>query len=220
MGAEPFFFKASTEQTAARTYARVMKFFVITCCLCFLGVVLFLDIWKYFMGTKHTEYYTGLKIVPIIMIAKICLGVYYNLSVWYKITNRNLIGAYITLAGAVITILFNYFFIPVLGYVACAIATVLCYGFMMVVSYKLGQKHYPVPYPWKKLVSYVVICVLIFGLHQLIRYISPAALLTHIVGILLLAGFVFFILRIEKKEFEKLPYVGKYINRTPKTAID
>ena len=220
MGAEPFFFKSSADQNAPRTYARVMKFFVITCCLCFLSVVLFLDIWKYFMGTRHTEYYTGLKIVPILMLAKIFLGIYYNLSVWYKITNKNLTGAYITLGGALITVVFNYLFIPVWGYVACSIATVLCYGFMMVASYRLGQQHFPVPYPWKKLAAYIVICVMLFGLHQLVRYLSPSILLNHIMGIVLLSGFALFILKIEKREFQKLPYISKYLYKTPKTAID
>jgi O-antigen/teichoic acid export membrane protein len=220
MGAEPFFFRASTGQDPPRTYARVMKFFVITCCLCFLGVVLFLDIWKYFMGTRYPEYYTGLKIVPIIMMAKIFLGVYYNLSVWYKLTNRNLVGAYITIGGAIITVVFNYFFIPVWGYVACSIATVLCYGFMMLVSYRLGQKHFPIPYAWKKMAAYLAICLLLFGLHQVVRYFSPIMWLTHFTGIILLTAFIVFILRIEKKEFQKLPYFGKYLYRTPKPAID
>lgn len=218
MGAEPFFFKASKGENAPRIYARVMKFFIITCCFCFLGVVLFLDIWKYFMGTRYPEYYTGLKIVPVIMLAKICLGVYYNLSVWYKLTNRNLTGAYVTIGGAVITIVFNYFFIPVWGYIACSIATLLCYSFMMIVSYKLGQRYFPVPYPWKKMIAYVVICILIFGLHQLVRYFSPSVLLTHITGLILLAGFGLFILKIERKEFQKLPYLGKYLYRIPKVA--
>jgi O-antigen/teichoic acid export membrane protein len=220
MGAEPFFFKASTGENAPRTYARVMKFFIITCCFCFLGVVLFLDIWKYFMGTRYPEYYTGLKIVPVIMLAKIFLGAYYNLSVWYKLTNRNLTGAYITIGGAIITIVFNYFFIPILGYVACAITTVLCYGFMMITSYRLGQRHYPIPYPLKKLTAYVVICLLIFGIHQLVRYFSSTVLLTHIAGIILLSGFALLILKVEKKEFQRLPYLGRFLYRTPKTAVD
>ena len=170
--------------------------------------------------TRRTEYYTGLKIVPILMLAKIFLGIYYNLSVWYKITNKNLTGAYITLGGALITIVFNYVFIPVWGYVACSIATVLCYGFMMIASYRLGQKHFPVPYPWKKLAAYIVICIMLFGFHQLVRYISPSILLNHIVGIILLSAFGLFILKIEKREFQKLPYISKYLYKTPKAAID
>ena len=215
MGAEPFFFKQSTSENAQRVYARVMKFFVIACCFCFLAVVLFLDIWKYFMGTRHPEYYTGLKVVPILMVAKIFLGVYYNLSVWYKLTNRNLTGAWITLGGALITILFNWIFIPIWGYMACAIATVLCYGFMMVTSYFLGQKHYRIPYAWKKLLAYIVICLLIFGLHQAFLLLGLNPWINRVVGLALVGLFTLLILNVEKKEFQRLPYIGKFFMRKP-----
>jgi O-antigen/teichoic acid export membrane protein len=211
MGAEPFFFKQSTEENAQRTYARVMKFFVIACCFCFLGVVLFLDVWKYFMGRAHPEYWTGLKVVPILMLAKLFLGVYYNLSIWYRLTNQNLVGAWITIGGAAITVMINFLFIPYLGYMACAIATLCCYGFMMVLSYRLGQKYYPVPYAWKKLTAYVAICILLFGLHQLIIYFVPASWVSHVFGLLLIGAFALFIIRIEKKEFVKIPYLNKLV---------
>ena len=189
-----------------------MKFFVIACCFCFLGVVLFLDIWKYFMGSAHPEYWTGLKVVPILMLAKLFLGVYYNLSVWYKLTNQNLIGAWITLGGAAITILINFMLIPYLGYMACAIATICCYGFMMIISYKLGQKYYPIPYAWKKLTAYVVICVMLFGIHRLGIYFIESIWFSHGLGLALILAFGLFILRIERKELQKLPYVGKFIS--------
>ena len=211
LGAEPFFFKQSTSENAQRTYARVMKFFLLACCFCFLGVVLFLDVWKYFMGKSHPEYWTGLKVVPILMLAKLFLGVYYNLSVWYKLTGKNLIGAWITLGGAAITIIINFIFIPTLGYMACAIATLCCYAFMMIASYKLGQKYYPIPYAWKKLTAYVVICVALFGLHQLTLYFTENNYIKHSVGILLFGAFTFFILKVEKKEFQKIPYLNKII---------
>jgi O-antigen/teichoic acid export membrane protein len=212
LGAEPFFFKQSTSENAPRTYARVMKFFVLACCFCFLGVVLFLDIWKYFMGRSHPEYWTGLKVVPILMLAKLFLGVYYNLSVWYKLTNKNLTGAWITLAGAAITILVNYLLIPVIGYMACAIATFACYSFMMIASYRLGQKYYPVPYASKKLMAYIVICVLLFGIHQLLFYFFDAIWFKHVSGLFLTGAFLLFVLRIEKNEFKQLPVIGKYLS--------
>lgn len=212
MGAEPFFFKQAGTDNAQRTYARVMKFFVLACCFCFLAVTLFLDFWKYFMGVrKHPEYLQGLLIVPVLMLAKIFLGIYYNLSVWYKLTNKNMIGAWITIGGALITILFNYFFIPKWGYMACAVATVLCYGFMMVSSYWLGQKYYPVPYAWKKLLAYIVICVLLYFVHQFVRNNASSVWITHLTGLLLLMSFIFFVGKIEKKEIQKLPLIGKYI---------
>lgn len=216
MGAEPFFFKQSASENAQRTYARVMKFFVIACCFCFLGVTLFLDIWKYFMGTAHKEYYTGLKVVPLLMTAKIFLGIYYNLSIWYKIKERNLTGAWITLGGAAITVLFNWIFIPVWGYMACAIATVLCYGFMMVTSYTLGQKHYPVPYAWKKILAYIVICLLLFGLHQSFLLLDMNRWINRGTAVVFIGLFTLLVLNVERKEFEKMPVVGRFLK--PKTA--
>ncbi len=213
LGAEPFFFKQSTEQNATRTYARVMKFFVITCCFCFLGVVLFLDLWKYFMGTANKEYYTGLKIVPLLMLAKIFLGIYYNLSIWYKLTNRNLTGAWITIAGAVVTIIFNWIFIPIWGYVACAIATILCYGFMMVLSYFLGQKYYPVPYAWKKILAYIGVCIILFLLHYALRSFSTSIWLNHGAGLILLGAFALLVLKVERKEIERMPFLRKLVGR-------
>jgi len=215
MGAEPFFFKQSTSENAQRTYARVMKFFIIACCFCFLAVVLFLDIWKYFMGTRHPEYYTGLKVVPILMVAKIFLGAYYNLSVWYKLTNRNITGAWITIGGAAITILFNWIFIPIWGYIACAIATILCYGFMMAMSYMLGQKHYPIPYATKKLITYIVICVLLFGIHQAFLLLDLNVWINRGAGVALIGLFALLIFNVERKEFERMPVIGKYFVPKP-----
>ncbi len=151
----------------------------------------------------------GLSVVPILMLAKVFLGVYYNLSIWYKLTNKNLIGAYITIGGAVITLLINYFLIPYWGYMASAVSTLVCYGFMMIISYRLGKKHYPVPYAWKKLSAYVVICILLFFIHQLFRKFSPGIWWNHGFALLELSAFTVFILRIEKKEFSKLPYIGQ-----------
>jgi len=216
MGAEPFFFKQSTDANAPKTYARVMKFFIIACCICFLAVVLFLDIWKYFMGTRHPEYYTGLNVVPILMVSKIFLGAYYNLSIWYKLTNRNLTGAWITLGGAAITILFNWFFIPVWGYTACAIATILCYGFMMITSYLLGQKYYPIPYAWKKLLAYIGICILLYFAHRFFITLEFDRWINRGFGLLLIILFAILILNIEKKEFQRLPVIGRFF--TPKTT--
>ncbi|HSF44498.1 MAG TPA: oligosaccharide flippase family protein [Chitinophagaceae bacterium] len=205
MGAEPFFFKQAKEENAQRTYARVMKFFVIACCLCFLSVMLFLDIWKYFMGVKkHPEYLEGLKIVPLLMLDKIFLGIYYNLSIWYKLTNKNLMAAYLTVAGAILTIGINWILIPRIGYIGCAIASFVCYGFMMTTSYVLGQKYYPVPYAWKKLLAYIVICLILFLIHQLFRAYSPNIWLTHGFGVLLVFAFMYFVSRVEEKEFAKI----------------
>ncbi len=209
MGAEPFFFKQATGENPQRVYARVMKFFVITICTMFLVVALFLDIWKYFI--RNESMWAGLRVVPILLLANMFLGIYYNLSIWYKITNKTGAGATITIIGAGITLVINYFFIPRYGYMACAWATFLCYGTMMVLSFEWGQKHYPVPYAWKKLLSYIVIVVLLFFMHRGINHLYVSFLLSVSTGLVLLLAFLAFILKIEKKEFQRLPIIGKYL---------
>ncbi|MFT3936851.1 MAG: oligosaccharide flippase family protein [Chitinophagaceae bacterium] len=209
MGAEPFFFKQAGGDNPQKIYARVMKFFVITICTMFLVVVLFLDIWKYFISNH--KMWVGLKVVPILLLANMFLGIYYNLSIWYKLTNKTMTGAYITIIGAGITIVINYLFIPRFSYMACAWATFFCYGSMMVLSYVWGQKHYRVPYAWKKLIAYMAIVVLLFFVHKGLHHLFPAFWFGILLGIILLGLFLLFILKIEKKEFQKLPFIGKYI---------
>ncbi|MFT3979655.1 MAG: oligosaccharide flippase family protein [Ferruginibacter sp.] len=211
MGAEPFFFKQAAGQNAQRTYARVMKFFVITITVMFLVVALYLDLWKYFIRNK--EYWAGLKVVPVLLFANMFLGIYYNLSVWYKLTGQTLYGAYITLAGAAITLVINFLLIPHFSYVACAWATFACYGAMMVMSYVLGQKHYRIPYATKKLVAYMVIVFLLFVLYNGIIKLYSQTYFNIAVATVLLGAYLLFIARIEKKEFAKLPLIGKYFVR-------
>ena len=221
LAAEPFFFNQSAKEDAKKTYARVMKFFVIACCFMFLFIALFLDMWKLLIASKHPEYALGIGIVPILAMATIFLGIYYNLSVWYKLTNRNMFGAYITIAGAVITILLNIWWIPKFRYFGSAWATFACYGFMMVASYIQGQKYYPIPYPWKKLMAYLVIVALLYAIHRGVLYLGQSnlptgpgwGLLEYGTAILLLAGFSIFVIKIEKKEFIRLPFIGRYIQK-------
>jgi O-antigen/teichoic acid export membrane protein len=208
MGAEPFFFKQAGEENAQRVYARVMKFFVIVVTTMFLVVSLFLPVWSRLIGP---QYRVGLQIVPILLLANIFLGVYYNLSIWFKLSHKTIAGAYITLIGTAITLVVNYFFIPVNGYLASALATFFCYGAMMVVSYLWGQKAYPIPYPTKKLLAYSVIVVLLFLLHKGITYFIPNIYLSLGLGAALLFTYSWFILLVERKEFKKMPVVGKYL---------
>lgn len=209
MGAEPFFFRQSTEQNPQKTYARVMKFFVIVVTTMFLAVGLFLPVWSRMIGPQYRQ---GLFIVPILLLANIFLGIYYNLSIWFKLSSKTIAGAYITLIGTAVTLAVNYFFIPLAGYTASAIATFLCYGTMMIVSYRWGQKKYPIPYATKKLVAYGVIVVLLFLVHAAITHYLLTNVYFHLgLGIVLLGGYVYFILQVEKKEFRNLPVIGKYI---------
>ncbi len=207
MGAEPFFFKQSQGQNPHRVYARVMKFFVIIISIMFLAVSLFIPIWKYFIGPKYWE---GLAVVPILLLANMFLGIYYNLSVWYKLGNKTLAGAWITLVGAAITIVINFVFIKYYSYMACAWATFLCYGSMMVISYVWGQKEYRIPYAWKKLVAYIVIVVLLFFLHKALTHFIHGTIFGLSLSLSLISAYTLFVARIEKKELPQLPVVGKF----------
>lgn len=209
LGAEPFFFKQASGDNPQRVYARVMKFFVIVLCLMFLFVSLYLDIWKHFIQNKAM--WAGLKVVPVLLLANMFLGIYYNLSVWYKVTNKISSGAWITVSGAVITILINYIFIPKYSYVACAWATFFCYLVMMISCYVWGQRAYPVPYAWKKLLAYIVIVVLLFLVHKWLTSLWSNEIFSITLATAILLGFGGFVLKIEKNEFQKMPVIGKYI---------
>ena len=209
MGAEPFFFQQAKGEDAPRTYARVMKFFVITICTMFLAVMLYLDIWKQFIRNPHM--WVGLRVVPILLIANMSLGVYYNLSIWYKLSHNTKAGATITIAGAVVTLIVNYFFIPYYGYMACAWATLLCYTGMMVLSYLWGQKVYRVPYSTKKLLGYFVIMLLFYFMNMGICSFMPRVWMRLASGSVFMLLYLRFIFGIEKKELMRMPVIGKYI---------
>ena len=212
MAAEPFFFNQSGEENARRTYARVMKFFVIACCFMFLFIGLFLDAFKWvFIHFANPRWAEGLEVVPLLALGNIFLGIYYNLSVWYKLTNKNTYGAVITIIGAAITIGLNIFLIPRLHYTGAAIATFTCYLFMMVSSYLLGQKYYRVPYAVKKLLAYIVLVVLIYLLHLgLVNFVWHSLLFSLTSGVVFFMLFAWFVGRIEVKELARLPVIGKF----------
>jgi len=185
---------------------------VIVCSFIWLGIVVNLPLIKYIGAGKNAALYEeGLSIVPILAMGSVFLGIYYNLSVWYKLTNKTLTGAWITLIGAVITIALNIWWIPLFGYNGSAWANFVCYAFMMVISYKLGQKHYPIPYVTKKLIAYLVIVTLLFLIHKAFVYFVSSFWLGTAFGCLLIAIYAWFILLVEKKEFQKLPVIGKYV---------
>ncbi len=215
MAAEPFFFNKSQDEDAQKSYARVMKFFVIACCFMFLFIGLFLDAFRWiFITFANPGWAEGMEVVPLLALGNIFLGIYYNLSVWYKLTNKNMFGALITIGGAAITIVLNIVLIPKLHYTGAALATFCCYFFMMLCSYLLGQKFYPVPYAVKKLVAYLTLSVLIYFLHfGLIKLGGGSLLFSLGTGLVLFILFTWFVTKIEAKELAKLPVVGKYFNR-------
>ena len=207
MSAEPFFFKQAEGANPQRIYARVMKFFVMIISVMFLAVSLFIPVWKFFIGPIYWE---GLSVVPILLLANVFLGIYYNLSIWYKLSNKTIYGAWVTLIGTTLTIVINYIFIPQYGFTACAWATLICYGSMMVISFVWGQKHYRIPYAWKKLLAYIIIVVLIFFIHKGVTHFYANTYFSLGIATLLLFIYCRFLALVEHKEFSKLPYVGKY----------
>ncbi len=205
MAAEPFFFKQKGEENAQKTYARVMKFFVIACSFMLLFISLFIEVFEWFFVAIDKPLWTqGLQIVPLLALGNIFLGIYYNLSIWYKLTDRNNYGALITVGGAVITIALNIILIPSLHYLGAAIATFICYLFMMLVSYYLGQKYYPVPYATKKIIAYLVVVLLMYGIQKAILYFIPQLWLGIFTGFIFIGLFAWLVIWAEEKEFKKL----------------
>ena len=202
MGAEPFFFKKSKDIDAKKVYAKIMKYFVLVLCFMFLFVLLFLDIWKYFIYNQAM--WVGLKVVPILLLANIFLGIYYNLSIWYKLNNNTMAGVWITLFGVLITLTVNYFFIPYFSYMASAWATIFCYGSMMILCYIWGKKEYPIPYLTKKIIAYLVLAILIYFIHNLFNYFILWKILQFIFSGILLISFFIFVYKIENKDFKKV----------------
>jgi O-antigen/teichoic acid export membrane protein len=168
--AEPFFFAYADKNDARQVYADVLKFFVIFCVAIFLLVTLFLDFFQYFVGA---EFRAGLQVVPILLMANLCLGIYVNLSIWYKLTDKTLLGAFVSLFGAILTIVLNLYWIPEMGYVGSAWATLVCYASMAFISYSLGQYYYPVPYSVKRLLAYIALGLVLYWAKQpLLDYVD------------------------------------------------
>lgn len=164
--AEPFFFRNADRSDAKPIYAKVALYFTVVGALGFLGITLYIDIAKWFIGS---DYWEGLVIVPILLLANLCLGVYYNFAIWYKLMDKTIIGAYIASAGALITILLNIWWIPTTGYIGSAWATLICYASMATASYVVGRKYYPVPYQIGRMLFYVGLAVVIYGGNILVR---------------------------------------------------
>jgi O-antigen/teichoic acid export membrane protein len=158
LGAEPFFFSYAKNKNAGVTYARIMNYFVIAVSLIFVALIANIELLKHFISS---EYWTGLNVVPLLLLGYLSLGIYMNLSVWYKLSDQTRYGLYISGIGAVITILLNVIFIPKYSYMASAWASLIAYSAMMVLSYVWGQKHYPIPYDLKKTLGYIIASVVL-----------------------------------------------------------
>jgi O-antigen/teichoic acid export membrane protein len=216
MAAEPFFFSQAKEKNAPVLYARVMKWFVITLAIAFLFSALYIDVWQVTI-IRGKSYRTGVGVVPVLLLANIFLGIYYNLSVWYKLTDRMRMGIYITIIGAIITFIGNYYFIPKWGMYASAWATFVCYFVMMILAYFMGQKYYPIPYPIKKILSYLTVMLIFFFVKTGVNYATeglnyPLQLTLRVVtatGLMLL--YLLLVMKVERAELKTMPFIGKYI---------
>lgn len=158
--AEPFFFSQNKNKDRNKIYVRIMNYFVASVCFVFLAVALNIDIFKHFI--RNEAYWAGLGVVPILLIANVFLGIYYNQSIWYKLSGQTRFGAYIAIGGAAITVLINLIFIPLYGFWASAWATLIVYAVQMVASYLLGQKYYPIKYNLRKFVLYFGLALALF----------------------------------------------------------
>ena len=197
LGIEPFFFNHSNSANAKETYAAITKYFTLFGCLILLVVVIYIDIFKRIL-IPNSQYWEALKIVPLILLANLFLGIYHNLSVLYKLTDRTKYGAYISVFAAVITLVLNFVLIPEIGYVGSAIATLVAYGSMMVLSYLYGRKYYNVPYNVFKIVGFLSLAIVFSAISF---YLFPENIW---LGTLLLVVFVGIMVFSEKNEFLKI----------------
>ncbi|MFK5957519.1 MAG: polysaccharide biosynthesis C-terminal domain-containing protein [Lutibacter sp.] len=192
LGAEPFFFNHADKKDAKKTYAKILNYFIIVGALVFVGIVVFIDILKQLFINE--AYWEAIVIVPIVLLANLFLGVYHNLAIWYKLTDKTRYAMLFSIVGALITILMNVVLIPKIGFIASAWATLAAYGTMMVLSYFIGKKHYPVPYNLKKIGSYLIASIVIsFVSFQYFRE-------NYLVSVALVLAFGVLIFWNEKKE--------------------
>lgn len=202
LGIEPFFFSQAKEKNAPETYALVTHYFVAFGSVILITVVVFADVLKVLL-IRNSDYWEAMKIVPLILIANFCFGIYHNLSVWYKITDRTKFGAYISVAGAVLTLAINILLIPAMSYMGSAIATVAAYGSMMVLSYYFGQKYYKIPYNTQKISVYFFVSIL-FSVVSFYFFRE-----NHFVGISLWILFITGVLVQEKRMVKQLLGIKK-----------
>ncbi|MEO5775630.1 MAG: polysaccharide biosynthesis C-terminal domain-containing protein [Flavobacterium sp.] len=194
LGIEPFFFSHASNENAQQTYATITKYFVIFGSFICLFVIVFADLLKRVL-VPNADYWDAMKVVPLIVLANFFLGIYTNLSVWYKLIDKTRIGAYISLIGAAITLILNWILIPTMSYYGSAIATIAAYGSMMIISYKWGQNHYPIPYDFNKIFSYLGLTVLFSA----ISFYIPMLRENYLVKAVLLIVFLYFIYYSEKE---------------------
>lgn len=205
LGAEPFFFKYAKQKDAPKVYALILKYFVICGCVLLIGVCVFLEPLKELL-IRNERYWIAIQIVPIVLLANLFFGIYHNLSVWYKITDRTQIGMYISVGGALATIGLNVWLIPSIGFMGAAWATLLTYGAMATVSYLLSRRYYPIPYDMGRLALYLLTSIGIAGVY-IYQFAGSLYLGTLILFVFLLLSFF-----LEKNELKQL-FANDHSNR-------
>ncbi|WP_428223816.1 oligosaccharide flippase family protein [Flavobacterium sp.] len=199
LGIEPFFFSHAQNENAPQTYATITKYFVISGSFILLFVIVFIDLLKGLLVPSQA-YWDAIKVVPLIVLANFCLGIYTNLSVWYKLIDKTHIGAIISLIGAGLTLLLNYWLVPTMSYYGSAVATIVAYGSMMLISYYWGQKKYPIPYDINRIASYMGMSVVLAG----VSFYVPKFRESYLFGIFALIAFGYYIYRNEKETILKM----------------
>jgi O-antigen/teichoic acid export membrane protein len=197
--AEPFFFSNASNKNSPHLFAKVNHYFILVCCVLLLGVSINLDILKYFLG--RNEYWDGLAIVPILLLAYLFLGAYYNFSTWFKLTDKTYFGTILTLVGSVITIVANFVLIPKLGYLGSSIAALLCYFFMALGCYVLGQKFFPIPYGIRRGLTYIIGTVILVYLVNLVKL--PNQLIATGFHFLVIVAYLYILYLLEKDYFRQ-----------------
>ena len=202
---EPIVFSGVKEKGQHEMYEQAMKYFIIFTLLAFLMVVGYIDILKYIV--RNPDYWVGLKVVPIVMAAEIMMGIYFNLSFWYKIIDKTIWGAWFSGIGCVVLLAVNYFFVPKYGYMACAWGGVAGYGVAMVASYFVGQKYYPLNYPLKEIALYTILAFITFVVMTLLHE-KLSMWLSITINTLLILCFIGMIIK-RDLPLSKLPIIGK-----------
>jgi O-antigen/teichoic acid export membrane protein len=199
LGIEPFFFSHASNENAQQTYATITKYFVIFGSFISLFVIVFIDLLKLVL-VPNNEYWDAIKVVPLIVLANFFLGIYTNLSVWYKLIDKTKIGAYISIVGAVVTLILNFLLIKKFSYFGSAIATLAAYGTMMIISYKMGQKKYPIPYDINTILKYLGLSITFSAIAFYIPFLRE----NYLLKIVLLSLFLYFIYYNEKETLLKI----------------
>lgn len=205
---EPIVFAKSKDGDKNQYYATAMKFFIIFTLFAFLCVMGYMPILRHIIGVDYRE---GIRVVPIVMAAEIMMGIYFNLSFWYKLIDKTIWGAWFSLAGCSVLVAINLLFIPKYGYIACAWAGFAGYGVAMVLSYIVGQIKNPIAYPMKSIAVYVLLTGLFFAIMQLTPQSVPtlARLAINTVLIILFVGHIIY----HDLPLNGLPVIGKYFRK-------